>query len=77
MKKYTCNDFMDILNNDGFFSQIHSEMFFNKSFNANKVFEKIKKEALKRNIELSDVNDWDFEKDIYENYNNDSDKGLS
>lgn len=77
MKKQTCSDFLDILNNDSFFSDIHSEMHWGQSYSSERLFEIMKKEAKKRNVELSDVNEWDYDKELHENYKSDRDKGLS
>jgi hypothetical protein len=77
MKKMTCEEFLDILNNEYYFSDIHAEMYWNQSLNSLKLFELMKTQAKKRNVELSDAQDWDFDKQLTENYKSDSDKGLS
>lgn len=77
MKKQTCSDFLDMLNNEYFFSDIHSEMHWGQSYNSERLFQLFKVEAARRNVELSDVNEWDYDKELHENYKADADKGLS
>ena len=77
MKKMNCTEFDSILWHEGFYSEIHSEMCFSNSFSSEKIFTLFKEEAEKRKLELSDVDEWDYEKVFFNNYKSDSDKGLS
>lgn len=76
-KQMSCNDFLDILNNDGFFSDLHSNMFWSKEVNVVRLFEHMKHEATKRGIILIDESDWDYDTELYKNYKDDEDKSLS
>ena len=77
MKRISCEDFNLELFNDGCFSEIHSEMFHSGSFSSEKILKLFKAEAEKRNIELTDLEEFDYDKEFYENYKADQDKGLS
>ena len=77
MKKMTCIEFDEILWNDGFYSEIHSEMHWGGSYSSEKIFIIFKSEAVKRNVELTDLEEFDYDKTFYNNYKSDSDKGLS
>lgn len=76
MLNITCNDFNDVLWNEGFFTEIHSEMYHSNSFNSEKLFHIFKNEAEKRNYVLSDVDDFDYDKTFWNNYKSDDDKSL-
>ena len=77
MKKMTCKDFDEILWNEGAYSELHSEFYWGDGFSSNKMFEFFTNEAKSRNVELTDLEDFDYDKMFYENYKNDDDKGLS
>lgn len=73
----TCEEFAESLVNDGFFSEMNGESYWSQSFNSDRYFEAMKEEAAKKNITLSDVEEWDYDKFMYEVYKSDPDKGLS
>lgn len=77
MKKITCEEFDTLLWNEGFYSDIHSEMSLNDSFNSDKILDLFKIEAKKRNYLLLDLKDFDYEKVFWNNYKNDDDKRIS
>lgn len=70
-------DFIDKLFDEGFFTPIHSDMYWNQSFNADKVWEKVCLEAKKRSIQLVDEESFDYDYLLTKNFRDDPDKSLS
>lgn len=77
MKTMTCVEFDELLWGEGWYSDIHSEMFHSQSYSSEKVWKAFKSEAEKRKVTLSDEETWSYDKRFYDNYQADSDKGLS
>jgi len=77
MKKMTCLEFNDQLWNEGAYSEIHAELYWSDGYSSEKILKFFKEEAIRKNIELTDLEDFDYDKCFYDNYKSDDDKGLS
>lgn len=77
MKTMTCEEFDEVLWVEGFYSEMHSEMHFERSFSSEKIWKAFLNEAEKRQISLSDKDEWDYDSVFYNNYKSDDDKSLS
>lgn len=74
--KMTCDEFFDQLYDDHDLSTWFDEMYWEQSFNSDKVFEDMVQTAKTMGIELTDIEDWDYDKIIYNAYDC-TEKGLS
>ena len=62
MKKMSCQDFFDTLLEDNFFGEVNSDHYWGDKFSHVRILDIFKKEASSREIELTDISDWDLEK---------------
>lgn len=72
----SCRAFADLLDNTYFFDDVVDGAFWNKSFKSETFFEAMKAEAERRDISLSDSEEWDYENYFWNLYQC-SEKGLS
>ena len=72
----TCEEFSSGLENHYFFDSLVDEQYWADDFKAESYFEMLKNEAKKKNIKLSDADDFDYETYYWELYKA-SEKGLS
>lgn len=73
----TMQDYCIELRNEGFFDAIHYGMYWTNTFRAGTVFDEVIFEADRNDIDLTSVEDFDYENFFYEQYKTDQDKGLS
>ena len=68
MRKSTCEDFADDLDNVSYFSKMVNEAHRNQDFSSDRFFDRLKAEAFDRNIQLTDIEDFEYDEYFYNLY---------
>ena len=56
---------------------LFSEMYWEHDYSSERAWQFIRDEATRRNVRLTDANNWDYDRQLWDAYRNDPDKGLS